>query len=99
MTKNAAEEGHIYIIYNEMYQYNGSNLFKIGKSKDVINRIVVEINKEDNKMKWEKEIINPILLMFSNKIYPYVSLLFIMYSINLLLIIIVLVLTIMYNKK
>jgi hypothetical protein len=68
-------------------------------AKDVINRIVVEINKEDNKMKLEKEIINPILLMFSNKIYPYVSLLFIMYSINLLLIIIVLVLTIMYNKK
>ncbi len=68
-------------------------------TKDVINRIVVEINKEDNKMKLEKEIINPILLIFSNKIYPYVSLLFIMYSINLLLIIIVLVLTIMYNKK
>jgi hypothetical protein len=68
-------------------------------AKDVINRIVVEINKEDNKMKLEKEIINPILLMFSNKIYPYVSLLFIMYSINLVLIIIVLVLTIIYNKK
>jgi hypothetical protein len=68
-------------------------------AKDVINRIVVELNKEDNKTKLEKEIINPILVMFSNKIYPYVSLLFIMYTINLLLIIVVLVLLIMYNKK
>lgn len=68
-------------------------------AKDVINRIVVEMNKEDNKIKLEKEIINPILVMFSNKIYPYVSLLFIMYAINLLLIIVVLTLLIMYNKK
>ena len=83
-----------------LYYKNLNYLIMVDKiAKDVINRIVVEINKEDNKMKLEKEIINPILLMFSNKIYPYVSLLFIMYSINLLLIIIVLVLTIMYNKK
>jgi hypothetical protein len=68
-------------------------------AKDVIKRIIVELNKEDNKLKLEKEIINPILVMFSNKIYPYVSLLFIMYTINLLLIIVVLVLLIMYNKK
>ncbi len=68
-------------------------------AKDVIKRIIVELNKEDNKLKLEKEIINPILVMFSNKIYPYVSLLFIMYAINLLLIIVVLVLLIMYNKK
>ena len=68
-------------------------------AKDVINRIIVELNKDDNKIKLEKEIINPILMIFSNKIYPYVSLLFIMYAINLLLIIIVLVLTIIYNNK
>ena len=68
-------------------------------AKDVINRIVVELNKEDNKIKLEKEIINPILMIFTNKIYPYVSLLFIMYAINLLLIIIVLVLTIIYNTN
>ena len=68
-------------------------------AKDVIKRIIIELNKEDNKIKLEKEIINPILVMFSNKIYPYVSLLFIMYAINLLLIIVVLVLLIMYNKK
>jgi hypothetical protein len=68
-------------------------------TKEFINKLTIEINKEDNKIKLEKEIINPILCIFSNKIYPYVSLLFIMYSINLILIIIVLILTIMYNKK
>ena len=68
-------------------------------TKDFINRLTIEISKEENKLKLEKEILNPILYIFSNKIYPYVSLLFIMYSINLILIIIVLILTIMYNKK
>lgn len=68
-------------------------------TKDLINKLSIELNKEDNKFKLEQEIIKPILCIFSNKIYPYVSLLFIMYSINLILIIVVLILTIMYNKK
>ena len=68
-------------------------------TKDFINKIIVELNKQDNKDKLEKEIIEPILSNFSDRIYPYVSLLFIMYSLNLILIIIILVLIILYNKK
>ena len=68
-------------------------------TKDFISKLVIEINKEENKTKLEQEVINPIFTNFTNRIYPYVSLLFIMYSLNLILVIIVLVLIILYNKK
>ena len=32
-------DGYIYIVYNEVYQHYGVNVFKIGKSKDVIARL------------------------------------------------------------
>lgn len=68
-------------------------------TKDFINKLILEINKPDNKEKLEKDVINPIFSNFADRIYPYVSLLFIMYSLNLILIIIILVLIIVYNKK
>jgi hypothetical protein len=68
-------------------------------TKDFINKIIVEVNKEENKTKLEQDVINPIFSNFADRIYPYVSLLFVMYSLNLVLIIIVLILIIMYNKK
>ena len=68
-------------------------------TKDFINKLIVEINKPDNKEKLEKEVINPVFANFADRIYPYVSLLFIMYSLNLILIIVVLILLIIYNKK
>jgi hypothetical protein len=67
-------------------------------TKDFINKIIIEINKKDNKEKLESQVINPIFINFAERIYPYVSLLFIMYSINLILIIIILILIII-NKK
>jgi hypothetical protein len=67
-------------------------------TKDFINKIIIEINKKDNKEKLETQVINPIFFNFAERIYPYVSLLFIMYSINLILIIIILILIII-NKK
>ena len=68
-------------------------------TKDFISKLIIEINKEENKTKLEQEVINPIFSNFANRIYPYVSLLFIMYSLNLILVIIVLILIILYNKK
>lgn len=68
-------------------------------TKDFITKLIIEINKPENKLALENEIIGPIFSNFTDKIYPYVSLLFIMYSLNLILIIIILILVILYNKK
>ena len=59
--------------------------------KDFITKTIIEFKKKENKELLENEILNPIFSSFSERIYPYVSLLFIMYSINLLLIIVILI--------
>jgi hypothetical protein len=67
--------------------------------KDFIQKTIIEIKKKENKDVIETEILNPIFTSFTEKIYPYVSLLFIMYCLNLVLIIVILILIILYNKK
>ena len=32
-----SDYGYIYILYNEVYQHYGDNVFKLGKAKDVIS--------------------------------------------------------------
>ena len=66
--------------------------------KDLINKLISEFNKDENKYMVEKEIMNPLIKNFIDRIYPYVSILFIMFSLNLLLIILILIL-IIYKKK
>jgi hypothetical protein len=63
-------------------------------TKQLIEKMVCEFNKEDNQNKLNQEILNPIFKSFSDKIYPYISLLFIIYSLNLIIIIAILVLVI-----
>ena len=67
-------------------------------TKDFIDKIIIELNKKENKEKLENKIINPILYNFTCKLFPYISLLFIMYSLNIILIISIIIL-ILYNKK
>ena len=71
------------------------NLYNI--IQDFIKKIVIEIKKEDNKCIIKNDIFNPIFSIFAQKIYPYVSLLFAMYTINLILIIIILILIVKKN--
>jgi hypothetical protein len=59
---------------------------------------VNELKKTENKELIHKEVLAPMLKNFTDKIFPYVSLLFIMYSLNLILIIIILVLLILHKK-
>jgi hypothetical protein len=68
-------------------------------TKDFINKLILEVNKPENKTKLENDVIAPIFANFADRIYPYVSLLFVMYSLNLILIIVILILIIIYNKK
>ena len=63
-------------------------------TKQLINKLILEFNKEENKQKLNEELFNPVLKIFTDKIYPYISLLFIVYSINLIIIISILVLVI-----
>ena len=66
-------------------------------TKNIIDKFICQLNKEENKKKINKDILNPIFKEFSNKIYPYVSLLFLMYILNLILVIIIL--TLILKKK
>jgi hypothetical protein len=68
-------------------------------TKDFISKLVIEINKPENKLIIENDVIAPIFSNFADRIYPYVSLLFIMYSLNLVLIIVILFLIIIYKNK
>ena len=67
-------------------------------TKDFIDKMVIEVKKDDNRKKVREDILNPILNEFTEKIYPYINILFMMYSINLILIIIILILTV-FRKK
>lgn len=66
-------------------------------TKSLLDKFICQLNDADNKKKLNEEILNPIFKEFSNKIYPYVSLLFMMYILNLVLVIIIL--TLIYLKK
>lgn len=67
-------------------------------TRDFIDKMVIEVKKDDNRKKVKEEILNPILDEFTEKIYPYINMLFIMYSINLILIILILILTV-FKKR
>lgn len=66
---------------------------------DFLNKVKIELKKKDNVEKIKNEILNPLIKEFTDKVYPYVSLLFIMYCVNLILIIIILILIIIFNSK
>ena len=38
-TDNKADEGYIYIMFNDMFKHCGENVYKIGKTKDITSRI------------------------------------------------------------
>ena len=67
-------------------------------TSDILNKIILQLNKPQNKEKLENKILRPLIYNIYEKLYPYISLLFIMYIINLVLIIIILILIILYNK-
>tara|TARA_B110000908_G_C10267311_1_gene465621 strand:+ start:7952 stop:8170 length:219 start_codon:yes stop_codon:yes gene_type:complete len=66
-------------------------------TKNIVDKFICQLNNKDNKKKINQDILNPIFKEFSNKIYPYVSLLFLMYILNLILVIIILTLILKKN--
>ena len=61
---------------------------------DIFNKLLLYIKSPKIKKKINNELIEPLFINIYNIIYPYVSLLFIMYILNLVLIIIILILII-----
>mgnify|MGYP001476796481 FL=1 len=67
-------------------------------TKDIINKLNIELKKEKNKKIIRDQILNPILSEITDAIYPYINMLFFMYSLILILIIIILILIILKKK-
>lgn len=67
-------------------------------TKNFIKKIIKEINNEENRKNIDNEILKPLFSKFTDRIYPYVSLLFIMYTLNLIIIIVILVLILLKKK-
>lgn len=67
--------------------------------KDFIEKLVCEAKKEENQSKLEEELLNPLFIKYSNKLYPYLNILLYLYCLNLFLIILIIILIIMFNKK
>jgi hypothetical protein len=63
-------------------------------TKDLITKVIQELNKHENKKKIEIEILNP---LFTTYLYPYIFLLFIMFI--LLILFNLIIITIIYYKK
>ena len=61
-------------------------------TNDLIKKIILQIRQEENMMEINKEILQPLMNTLTNRIYPYVTLLFALYLINIIVIVIILIL-------
>jgi Mn2+/Fe2+ NRAMP family transporter len=68
-------------------------------TKDILNKIINELKKEENQKRLEVELFNPLLIKFADKLYPYIKILFIIFILNFILVLIILILIILFNCK
>ena len=68
-------------------------------TNDILNKCIIEFNKDENRKKINIEIIEPIINDISNRLYPYMIIIFIMYILIIILIITVLFILIIRRKK
>ena len=68
-------------------------------SKEVLDKCIIELQKEENKNKINENVVNPLIQTISDKLYPYMMTIFVMYILVLILIISILVLLILNKKK
>jgi hypothetical protein len=66
-------------------------------TKDILNKIIIEVKKEENQKRIESELLNPLLIKFADKLYPYIKIVFIIFILNFLLVLIILILIILFN--
>ena len=68
-------------------------------TKEVLDKCIIELQKDENKENIESYIINPLIKSISNKLYPYLISIFIMYILILILVITILIFLIMKKKN
>lgn len=68
-------------------------------TKTLLNKIILELQKEENLNHIELEILNPLLTTFFKKFHPYLQILFTILILHFLLIISILILIILFNYK
>jgi hypothetical protein len=66
--------------------------------KDILRKIINEINKDENKYIIQNDIFNPLICQIKLCFYPYI-ILFIIGGFSLFLINLLLIIIILYNKK
>jgi len=64
----------------------------------IFTRFIEEFKEEKNKEHFNREVLKPILQEFYSRVYPYIAILFVMYGLNLILIITILVI-ILYSRN
>jgi len=68
-------------------------------TKDLLNKVIDELKEEENQKRIENDIINPVLIKFTNRIFPYIKFIFLIFVLNFILVLIILILIIIFNKK
>lgn len=68
-------------------------------TNDLLNKCISEFNKDENRKKINIDIIEPIINDISNRLYPYMIIIFIMYILIIVLIITILFILIIRRKK
>jgi hypothetical protein len=67
-------------------------------TKDIIENIIDNLNNNETKEILKNKILEPIIQEFQDKLKPYLSLMVLIYGLNLLLIILILIL-LLINRK
>ena len=67
-------------------------------TSDILNKCINELKKEDNKTKINEHIVEPVISNLTERLYPYLIILFIMYILVIILVISILII-ILFDKK
>lgn len=68
-------------------------------SKEVLDKCIIELQKDENKKNIDLYIIDPLIKSINNKLYPYLITIFVMYILILILVIAILFFLIMKKKN
>jgi len=66
---------------------------------DILCKCIQELKKEENKVKINENIVEPVISNLTSRLYPYLVILFIMYILIIIIVISILIIIILNRKK